>query len=251
MQIVNTPIEFKSCFTATVTAPAIRDYKFLSANNTFELNVQSMDNFLSPSLNPYYFPNHKNAFIVDLIRSGNVVEVIGDDIFIRQSKLTLSATTFSQYFSAVSEIPPTVETHQIKGYTSNHGQKMYVDLTDGNVYDVICPNWVKVDCGSLSALSPSESPSQSTMVLSGGYLTMTVGQSFTVLSGVYHSVEFVALSGEFAINNIYRISTDNSKGQRSKSYASSIGGQTTWTLPSLTVSAISAGQIQWDGLYTT
>lgn len=252
MQIVNTPIEFQSCFTASVTAPALTDYKFLSANNTFELNVQSMDCFLNPSVNPYIFPAHKEEFVDDLIRSGNVVEVIGNDIFVRQSPLALSATTFSTYFSAISTIPAHAETQQIKGFTSNHGQRMYLNLNTGDVYDVKSPSWVSVACSTLSALEPLSSPptiTNSTMSLSGGYRTLTTGQTFVVPGGQYHSVEFVALSGEFAINNAFRISTNNSNGQRSKSYSSTVANNNNMYLPSLTVSAISGGLVQWDGLY--
>lgn len=169
-QIIDAPLPFQSCFTAVVSSPPKTDYKFLSANNTFEYNVQSMDCFLNPTINPYYFPLHKNIFVNDLIRTGNIVEVVGNDIFIRKSLLTLSATSFSSLFSAVSAIPSQVETHQIKGYTSNHGTKMWVDINNGQVFDVISPNWTSVACSTLSSIDSKvivdQSPTTSSVVSS-------------------------------------------------------------------------------------
>lgn len=148
MQIVNVPIEYDRCYTATVSSPALTDYKFLSANSVFQLPVVSMDGFLNPSINPYFLPSQQAIFVEDLIRSGNIVEVVGSDIFIRKSDLTLSSTTFSTYFSAVSSTAPVVETHTIKSYTSNHGRQMYLDIDNGEVFDVVCPSWIETNCSN-------------------------------------------------------------------------------------------------------
>jgi hypothetical protein len=210
---------------------------------------------LNPSINPYFLPLHKDIFVNDLIRTGNIVEVIGNDIFIRKSSLTLSATTFSSYFSAVSAIPSQVETHQIKGYTSNHGTKMWVDINNGQVYDIVSPNWTSVACSTLSAMdagsSASSSVTNSTMGLSGGYRTLTTGATFVIPAGIYHSCEFVLLSGDAWINNNFRLSTDNNVGQRSKNYTSTVANNQNMFLPALTVSAVSGSIVQWDGLYPT
>jgi len=252
LQIVNTPLEFYKCYQVSATIPPRCDYKFLSAGLTFNLTTDQPNCLFSPSLNPYVMPVHMDAFVTDLRQGGNTVDVVGSDIFIRSTQTAISATSMSSLFSAVSCVAGFTQLQSIKAYTSNHGQKMYLNLNNGCVYDVPSSSWTEVACNSLSATSPGSTPvTNSTMALSGGYVTMATNATFVVPAGLYHTAEFVCLSGEFAINNAFRLSTDSLKGQRSKSYQSTVANNQNMFLPAMTVSAISAGLVQWDGLYPT
>jgi hypothetical protein len=251
-QIVNTPLEYYQCFQVSAIIPPRCDYKFLSAGVSFNLIPDGTSCLFSPSLNPYVMPAHMDDFVTDLRQGGNTVDVVGSDVFIRSTQKAISATSMSSLFSAVSCGAGFTQLQSIKAYTSNHGQKMYLNLNNGCVYDVPSSSWTEVACNSLSATSPgSTTITNSTMALSGGYVTMASATTFVVPAGRYHSVEFVCLSGEFAINNAFRLSTDSLKGQRSKSYNSTVANNQNMFLPAMTVSAISAGLVQWDGLYPT
>lgn len=251
-QIVNTPLEYYQCFQVSAIIPPRCDYKFLSAGVSFNLTTDQPNCLFSPSLNPYVMPVHMDAFVTDLRQGGNMVDVVGSDIFIRSTQTAISATSMSSLFSAVSCVAGFTQLQSIKAYTSNHGQKMYLNLNNGCVYDVPSSQWTEVACNSLSSVSPGSPPlTNSTMAMSGGYLTAAAPSTFVVPGGRYHSMEFVVLSGEFSINNAFRLSTDSTKGQRSKVYSSTVANNQNMFLPSMTVSAISAGIIQWDGLYPT
>lgn len=282
---LNIPIAADICYTKTATISQKVDYIFLSAGRTFTLYPDANIPFC-PSIDYYTLPNHFFALANDFAKSGYTTVLSAGTFIIKNVEVSISSTTFAPYFSAFNRQNASSESQVIKTYFTPQGTPFYLNQSTGEVYTVKGYDWSTTTCPrdpvanvSLSASNLSistEGPtlsainnklaifqtcpggnvnictSNATHTMSGGLNRLNYSQSFTIPSGVYHSLDIVLLSGGTAsINNWFRLSVDDTQGQRSKSYQSSQYASLNYYLPALTISAISGNPvIMWDGLIT-
>lgn len=281
---VNVPIDADICYTKSVTIPGKCDYLFLSASNSFTIEPD-ITLPVCWSSSSYTFPTQLFAFYKDLQNSGFTATISANTIILKDVSCPISASNLSSYFSAFNCQPSSNTSQTIKTFFTPLGNIFFLNLDTGEVYNNKGFDWAVGDCPhepvanlnlSVSGLTlnSNDGPvlsainnklaafgscpggyvnvcvSNSTHVLSGGIRRLSLGQSFTIPTGIYHTLDIVLLSGgTVSINNFFQLSIDDTQGQRSKSYQSSQYGSNNFYIPALTISALSGTPaVMWDGL---
>ena len=280
---LNIPIAADICFSKTATVTQKVDYIFLSAGQTFTL-APDVNIPMCWSNDVYTFPGHFFTFLNDFAKSGYTTVLSAGSFIIKDVDVPISATSFAPYFSAFNRRDSSTESQVIKTYFTPQGTNFYINQTTGEIYNVKGADWSSTTCPKAPVANISVSASSlsvntegrtfsainnklavfgtppgvyvqitstnETHSMSGGLNRLNYSQSFTIPGGSYHTLDIVLLSGGTAsINNWFRLSIDDTQGQRSKSYQASQYASLNYFLPALTISAISGNPvIMWDGL---